>query len=154
MKIYFLFIIIVFLASCSSKPAASNELQSIQKILQQERTAHFEHNAALFTGFFADSMVSVNKGKVTKASRQQLKERFQHYFDQSEFIKWDDVAAPQIHFSNDSSLAYAIVQKEVIIAIPDSLGIKHNDTTQFAWVSIYRKHNGEWKGECNISTNK
>lgn len=144
---------LLYCASCSSH-STQNDLQAIQKILQQERTAHFEHNAALFTGTFADSMTSVNKGKVTKASRQQLQERFQHYFDQSEFIKWDDVAEPQIHFSNDGSLAYAVIQKEVIIAVADSAGIKHNDTTHFAWVSIYRKQNGEWKGECNISTNK
>ncbi|HEY6974745.1 MAG TPA: hypothetical protein VH396_00565 [Chitinophagaceae bacterium] len=28
------------------------------------------------------------------------------------------------------------------------------DTTNFAWPSVYRKHENEWKVECNISAKK
>ena len=71
-----------------------------------------------------------------------------------EFIKWDDVAEPVIQFSDDGTLAYAIIQKLVILSYPDSSGKKFIDTTNYAWASIYRKQKGEWKVECNISTNK
>ncbi len=82
------------------------------------------------------------------------KERIGKYFNSVQFIKWDDTADPIIRFSDDGSLAYAIVQKEVIVTYPDSSGKAFNDTTHYAWSSIYRKQNGEWKVECNISTNK
>ncbi len=71
-----------------------------------------------------------------------------------EFIKWDDIAEPIIKFSNDHTLAYVIVQKQVILETKDSTGKTAIDTTNFAWTSIYRKQQNEWKLECNISTNK
>lgn len=80
--------------------------------------------------------------------------RISKYFGSVQFIKWDDTAEPIIRFSDDGSLAYAIVQKDVIVTYPDSTGNAVNDTTHYAWSSIYRKQNGQWKVECNISTNK
>ena len=54
----------------------------------------------------------------------------------------------------NASLAYAIVQKQVILSYADSPGKKLIDTTDYAWATIYRKKVGEWKAECNVSTNK
>jgi hypothetical protein len=51
-------------------------------------------------------------------------------------------------------MAYAIVQKQVILSYPDSLGATITDTADYAWISIYRKYNGRWKIETNASTNK
>jgi hypothetical protein len=103
---------------------------------------------------FSDSMISVNKGVVKIPTAEENKERIGTYFGSVQFIKWDDVAEPMIHFSDDGSLAYAIVQKEVIVSYPDSFGNTFTDTTNYAWASIYRKRKGEWKVEANISTNK
>jgi hypothetical protein len=130
------------------------ETQAITALLQQERKAHFDRNVDLFTSEFADSMLSVNKGNVAVVTPDENKERIKKYFGRVEFIKWDDVAKPIIRFSDDGSLCYAIIQKQVIISSFDSLGKKMPDTTDFAWASIYRKQKGEWKVECNVSTNK
>jgi len=119
-----------------------------------ERKAHFDRNVDLFVSEFADSMLSVSKGKVTKLSVEQNKKRIEPYFGSVKFIKWDDMAEPVIKFSDDCSLAYAIVQKEVILTYPDSTDKAFFDTTHYAWSSIYHKQNGEWKVECNITTNK
>ena len=78
----------------------------------------------------------------------------ENYFDSVQFLKWDDVAAPKISFSEDGTMAYAIVQKQVVLLIKDSLEKQSRDTTDFAWVSIYRKTKNGWKVECNASTNK
>jgi hypothetical protein len=150
-----LFIILVVVTSCRHNVAdLEKERNAIQLLLQQERKAHFERNADLFISEFSDSMISVNKGNVMTATPAARKERIQHYFNQSEFISWDDVAPPVIRFSEDASLAYAIIQKKVIIVQKDSMGKSTNDTTDFAWVSIYRKTGDDWKVECNVSTNK
>ena len=69
-------------------------------------------------------------------------------------MKWDDVVPPEIRFSNDGSLAYPIVQKLVVLSLKDNLQESTLDTTEFAWVSIYRQVRGKWSGELNISTNK
>jgi hypothetical protein len=145
---------LVFLYACNSKTDLAKEEKAIRALLQQERKAHFEKNVDLFMSEFADSMVNVNKGIVKIATEEDNKERIGKYFGSVEFIKWDDVTEPVIKFSDDASLAYAIVQKEVILSYPDSLGKKILDTTNYAWVSVYRKQKGEWKIELNASTNR
>jgi hypothetical protein len=144
----------LFFSACKNQPAFEKEKQAILSMLETERKAHFDRKVDLFVSEFADSMISVNKGNVTKLSVGQNKKRIEPYFSSVTFIKWDDVAEPVIKFSDDGSLAYAIVQKEVIVTYPDSAGKPFYDTAHYAWSSIYRKQKGEWKIECNISTNK
>ena len=147
-------VICILFFSCNNNASHINDEKAIRDLLQQERKAHFEKDTDLFISEFADSMISVNKGIVTRSSTSENKSRIGKYFGSVEFIKWDDVAEPIIRFSNDGSMAYAVVQKLVILSYADSLGKKSIDTTDFAWVSIYRRQNDQWKVECNASTNK
>ena len=55
------------------------------------------------------------------------------------FIKWDDVAAPIIRFSDDESLAVAIVQKQATLTRPDSLGKLLTDTNDYVWFQFIGK---------------
>ena len=154
-KLTILLIFLSFLMpGCSSKVDLETAGKEITDLLQQERKAHFERNVELFMSEFADSMISVGKGKVSIATQEENKKRIGKYFGNVEFIRWDDVVAPVIRFSDDASLAYAIIQKQVVVSYPDSLGIPFFDTTDYAWVSIYRKQKGGWKVEANVSTNK
>ena len=148
------FLLLLLIVACNSKADLEKEKKTILTMLQTERKAHFDRNVELFMSEFADSMISVNRGEVSTPTKEMNKERIGKYFGSVQFIKWDDTAEPIIRFSDDGSLAYAIVQKDVIVTYPDSTGKSLNDTTHYAWSSIYRKYNGEWKVECNISTNK
>lgn len=157
MQRYFILIVLSTIAgllSCCRKSDLPKEEKAIRSLLQQERKAHFDKNADMFVSEFADSMLAVNKGKVSMLSPEQNKKRIQPYFESVQFIKWDDVAEPVIRFSDDGSMAYAVIQKQVIVSYPDSTGKPFIDTTNYAWVSIYRRQKGEWKVEANISTNK
>jgi hypothetical protein len=149
-----LFSTTLLILSCHDKPDLVAEKETIRNMLATERKAHFDRNVDLFISEFADSMISVNKGKVTIAGPAQNKKRIEPYFNSVTFIKWDDTAEPIIRIADDGSLAYAIIQKEVILTYPDSLGKPFYDTTHYAWTSIYRKQKGEWKVEANTSTNK
>ena len=151
-----LFILFITFQGCinSNHFDRQKETEAIKSLLQQERKAHLDRNTELFMSEFSDSMLSVNKGKLSIATREENKKRIGSYFGSVKFIKWDDVAEPVIRLSDDGSLAYAIIQKQVILSRIDSLQKPVIDTTDYAWVSIYRKHNGEWKVECNVSTNK
>jgi hypothetical protein len=144
----------IALSACSAGFDKEKRKGEILALLQQERKAHFERDVSLFISEFADSMRSVNRGVVLMATPEERRQRIQGYFGSVEFIKWDDVQPPQIYFSNDGSLAYAIIQKQVIVLRTDSLNNKIPDTTDYAWVSIYRRTGNGWKVECNASTNK
>ena len=154
MKLPLLFFFSSIALSCNQRVDLQKEKIAILSLLDKERTAHFEKNVSLFMSEFSDSMISVNRGVVTSANRNATYQRIEKYFNRVDFVKWDDVVPPQISFSNDGSMAYAIVQKQVILSLKDSLPKTVLDTTDFAWVSIYRKKGNEWKVECNVSTNK
>lgn len=146
--------IAIFFISCREKPDLAKEEAAIRQLLQQERKAHFDRNVDLFINEFSENMLSVNRGVVMTASPKERRDRIQNYFNNVKFIRWDDVVAPIIRFSDDGSLAYAVIQKEVIVNRKDSVGRSFPDSSYFAWVSVYRKEKGEWKVEANISTNK
>lgn len=154
MKKYLLYFFAFLSVSCNQNVDLIKEERIIKDLLAQERTAHFNKDVDLFVSEFADSMISINKGKVKMLSPEQNKIRIEPYFKSIEFIKWDDVENPMISFSADGTMAYAVVQKQVILSYPDSTGKLYIDTTDYAWVSIYRKHGSDWKIEANISTNK
>ena len=146
--------LLMLLVACNTTADLEKERNTILTMLRTERKAHFDRNVELFISEFADSMISVNRGVVTAPTKETHKERIGKYFGSVQFIKWDDTAEPVIRFSDDGSLAYAIIQKDVILTYPDSMGKPLYDTMHYAWSSIYRKYNEEWKVECNISTNK
>ena len=147
-------ILLLLLPACNRPVDKEADKQAILTLLQQERKAHFNKDVNLFVSEFAQGMYSVNKGTVDSSSIDEHKKHIHAYFDAVKFIKWDDVAEPIIRFSNDHSIAYAIIQKQVILETQDSTGKTIRDATDFAWTSIYRKQNNEWKIECNTSTNK
>lgn len=149
-----LFISVMAINACTSKHDLAKEEKAIRDLLQQERKAHFDRDVKLFMSEFSDSMVAVKNGTVKTATKEENEKRLGAYFGSVEFIKWDDAAPPLIRFSDDGSLAYAVLQKEVILTYPDTTGKAFYDTTNYAWVSVYRKQKGEWKVEANISTNK
>lgn len=61
---------------------------------------------------------------------------------------------PIIRFSQDGSLAYTTVHKEVIIQYQKQAGEEVREKTKFAWLAIYVKEGQTWKMEAMASTNK
>jgi ketosteroid isomerase-like protein len=134
--------------ACTGDGRGADEAE-LRAVLQAEREAHLARDAARFVAGFTDSMTSVNRGTVSRLARDDYRARFQSYFDAVEFEAWDDRAPARIVISEDGSLAYAIVEKTVRTRDADTTA-----TTEFAWVSIYRKVGGRWLLECNASTNR
>src|SRR5688572_8083091 len=102
---------------------------------------------------FSDDFISIAHGKINTPARQANLERLQKYFNNSTFIEWDDISPPVVRVSDDASLAYVIVNKKVRLMAKQANGTEVQGTEVFAWVSIYRKINGEWKLVTVVSTN-
>lgn len=101
-------------------------------------------DATLLVSQIADSMISVQDGAISKASNEDIKQMFANYFSQVTYRKWDNIDAPVIHISDDTSLASVTVNKIVEtkrVNTPDST----YSSTTFAWTTMYRKEKGEWR---------
>jgi hypothetical protein len=142
----------LFLLSCD-KPNLDLEEKAILRLLKNEQRAHLEKNADLLISNGVPGSFMVNRGEVSQPTDKEISDRFNRYFGSVNFLKWEDTANPIIRFSDDASLAYAIIQKQVILTRKEDVTSKP-DTTDFAWISIWRKANGKWKMESMASTNK
>lgn len=145
----------ILLAGCTQKPDLKKEETRLMSMHNDQRKAHLAKNAKLFVDQFADSLHSINKGKLSIITREAALKRFQSYFDAVEFKKWDDVNPPVISFSEDATMAYITVDKQVVLTYKNEKKETIEESTHFTWVSIARKmEDGEWKIVCNISTNE
>lgn len=154
MKLSLICLVVIFF-SCTSTPTTFDKAAETEKILalhHQQRDVHFNKQADEFTDMLSENFISVNRGMITTPSKEENLERFSNYFNAVEFIKWDDLAPPIIRFSDDGSLAYTVVEKEVIVAY-DMNEQTIQDTTLFAWIAIYKKYGNEWKIDGVASTN-
>lgn len=149
-----LFILPVLLSGCrNNRTDLTSERNEILKMQRAQRGYHFNKDAEAFAGQLAEDFISVNRGEVTRPSYNESLARYQNYFNSVEFVRWDDIRDPVIRFSDDGSLAYTVVRKEVVVRFENDEGVRVEEHTRFAWTSIYRKENGNWKIEHVASTN-
>lgn len=153
---YFLLILLPALSTgCSRKPDLEKEKKKLLNLHRQQQQAHLYKNAKQFVSQFAENMLSVNRGKIEVSVRDSALKKFQNYFDKVAFSKWEDVTPPVIEFSADASMAYMVVDKRVVLTYTDGENRRMEETTHFAWLSVFRKQaDGGWKIVCNISTNE
>lgn len=156
LKFSFVTCLAVVIFSCNAPKLSQDEDEKrLLAIHEDSRKAHFGADAKAMIDQMTEDMISVNGGKIHKANPERDMESFQSYFNSVKFRKWDDAKPPTIRFSDDHTLAYMIVDKLVVLEAKDSIGKPFEETTRYAWVSIYRKQkDGDWKLECIASTNE
>ena len=153
---YFLLLLmpVILFISCDKKPDLAAEKKKLLALHQQQQDAHLNENAQKFVDQFADNMFSVNRGKISITTKDSALKRFSNYFANVQFKKWEDVNPPVIEFSADVSMAYMLVDKQVILTYMNG-NKRMEESVHYAWVSIFKKQvDGEWKIVCNVSTNE
>ncbi|MFY0599787.1 MAG: hypothetical protein JXR03_08940 [Cyclobacteriaceae bacterium] len=151
----FVVLIFLFCFGCNKTPKIDFEhaRKEILELHNLQRKHHFDKDSVGFASKMSEEFVSVNRGIISTPSKSDNIKKYNRYFSSVEFLKWDDVEEPVIRFSDDGSLAYTIVNK-IVSAEYDENGTLIQDSTSFAWVTIYRKYDTGWKIDCVASTNK
>ncbi|MBK8522630.1 MAG: hypothetical protein IPL54_17795 [Chitinophagaceae bacterium] len=153
MKFYTpIFLLLFAVQACKSRPDIEAEKKIILDIHDQQRKAHLEKNPKLFLGNSSVDYIEVNRGVVRKPSYTESLKKFESYFNSVDFIKWDDVSPTIISFSDDATMATVVVDKLVVVR--NKVEGNKLDTTQYAWLAIFKKMNGKWQLHRMGSTNK
>lgn len=155
-RLTFSFSCLLFTCGCQEVTTVNLEAEKA-KILEMhhaQRNYHFEKDSLAFADQMSEQFISVNRGIISRPSREDLLTRYNGYFSSVDFVKWDDVTEPIIRFSDDGTMAYTIVDKIVTVAYKDEEGETKEGETHFAWTTIYRKYGDLWKIDGVISTNK
>ncbi len=138
----------------NSTSERNKAIDEIMKIHDVQRVYHFEKMAEEYAGQLSDDVILLNRGVVFQSTFEENKRRSENYFNAVEFQVWDDTEEPIIRFSDDNSLAYTIVQKDVVLNYPNEEGEMLRDSVHYAWLAVYRKaEKGEWEIESAASTN-
>jgi ketosteroid isomerase-like protein len=133
---------------------AHDDLATLRRLLDQERAAHVGRDASLLVSLFADDFINVGAGRVTRPTRAESLAGFQAYFDQSEFLAWDDVEPPLIRISSDGSMAYVVVRKRVHLISSGPDGSREARETTFAWMEAWERLGDAWLLHAVASTNE
>ncbi|MGN8226051.1 hypothetical protein [Gracilimonas sp. BCB1] len=152
---YWVLIALLMTTSCTDEDKLKEKYtRQVLEMHDAQREYHFEKMSAAFAGQLSEDFISVNRGELSQMSYEEHKARYDQYFSAVEFEYWDDTREPLIRFSDDYSLAYTIVEKDVILNYQDENGTMLRDSVHYAWLAVYRKQdNGEWKIESVASTN-
>ena len=155
-KFYILSIIITLCVSCNKPKSFSIEEETVNilKLHHAQRNYHFNKDSITFANQLSKNFVSVNRGEISKPTKEATISRYNNYFSSVEFVKWDDVTEPIVKFSDDGSVAYTIVDKIITITYKNEKDSLVEEETRFAWTTIYKKYDGEWKIDHVASTNK
>lgn len=156
LQIFCFFMIVLSIVSCNRPQSFSlkNETDKILKLHHAQRDYHFNKDSIAFADQFSNNFISVNKGDISKPSKEATLSRYNRYFSSVEFVTWDDGSDPIIKFSDDGSLAYTIVDKIVTVTFKNENDSLVEEETHFAWTTIYKKYGGKWKIDLVTSTNK
>lgn len=153
MKSLFAYAVLLSLGSCSQSFDLESAKKEVMILHDQQRQYHVEEMPDEFVGLMTDDFISVNRGKISSPTRDDSKARFTKYFDLVTFEKWDDLIEPVIRFSDDGSMAYTVVNKEVIVKYQNDSSQWMRGRTEFSWLAVYKKTDQGWKVDAVASTN-
>lgn len=131
-----------------------SETKKILALDAEARAFHFNRNAKGLVATFSEDFLSINRGKIELPAAADSYKKFDNYFKSVTFVKWDNNKEPIIRFSDDASVAYAAIDKTVVLKLTDENGKEVMDTTNFAWLSVYKKVKDRWMLDCITSTTK
>lgn len=151
----FIFASLYFFSSCSKEYTEQDRAHDIKLLLQENETARKAHmlgDAKMLTDGIADTMISLNRGQITKSSNQEIYERFKNYFKNIEYIKWEDLEEPVINISDDGTMAEILYKKIILVRSKNEKDEWEKSAVLFAWSANHKKINGIWKLISNTST--
>lgn len=153
MKYTITFILSAVLGACTQPVDLEAARKEVMELHNKQREYHVEEMPEEFVALMTDEFMSVNRGKISKPTKEASIKRFQGYFGNVEFEKWDDLAEPVIRFSDDGSMAYSIVNKEVVVRYQNDSNQWMRGKTEFSWLAVYKKTDEGWKVDAVASTN-
>ena len=131
---------------------ASSAEAELLALHQADRRAHFARDVDALLATLPEKFIYVRDGRIEVDSREDLRNKFAEYFQNSEFTAWDDLEQLIVRASPDGRMGRIIVRVEVAFTKPDKSGKKGSEETVMAWMSAYGKRERKWMHVANVTT--
>jgi ketosteroid isomerase-like protein len=106
--------------------------------------AHMHKDVDALVRDVSDDFVSVSAGEIHRPTRDELAASFSAYLDSTTFSQYRDLCEPVVGFSDDGSIAWAIVQVRVAGRRASGDGPPRDFDTTWAWITLYRRQGDRW----------
>jgi hypothetical protein len=132
-------------------PVAAVDLEeeraSLLEMARREIQAHLDVDADWIADTTAESFVSASSGRISRASREDVRRFFTGYLDGVTYSEYVDLEPPIVRVSDDGSMGWVLSRTRV----RRSKGGAENSFV-YAGIMTYEKKDGEWVRVANVST--
>jgi hypothetical protein len=139
---------------CQSNPDPEALRLEILALHQTDIDAHWEKNADHLAGNLAEDFFSVGNGEIRQPSPAEILAGFESYLTNTTFTEYRDLREPIIGFSDDGSVAWAIVQVKVAGNRKAEDGSNRKVDFTCAWITLYRRQGDGWLKLGDVSSFK
>ena len=101
-----------------------------------------------------DEIVTVGRGEVSRSDKKDRIAMFERYLGSTEFTIYRDMIDPLVRVSDDGTLGWVIVQVEIAGTHSAESGEKTEFGSQWGWIELYEKRNGQWYRTGTVSSRK
>ncbi|MBN1223366.1 MAG: nuclear transport factor 2 family protein [Candidatus Aminicenantes bacterium] len=115
---------------------------------------HLNKDLDSFLQDYSDDYIFVAHGEIRHRSKEEMKTTLGDYFKNTTFTEYKDVSEPIIGVSDDGSTAWSIVKVRVAGSRKLDDGTVRDFDTTFAWITVYKRKDGKWTRQVEVSTDK
>jgi hypothetical protein len=143
-----------FLYGCGPGVDLAAERAELMRIHELKREAHLGKDASRIAALISDDFLNIARGEITHQTQDDMIARLQPYLDRSTFLAWDDIEEPVIRISDDGTMAFVVILKDVHLTQQGENGETEEGRWTFAWTETYEKRDGQWRLTTVTSTDK
>ena len=154
METTLLLIAALLLSSCQQRADREELREEILGIHQELIKAHLEKNPELLVNNLSDTYISVKEGDILRPGKDEVRAGLTDYITNTTFTEYKDLQEPVIGFSDDGTVAWAIVKVKVKGYRKQEDGSERETDFTCAWLTIYRRVKNDWVVDVEVSTFK
>ena len=128
----------------SESPVAKNAKRELLEVHSYERDAHLACDLDAMMSNQADSFTAVGQGGFRVLTGAEMHQIFVGAFDGATYHEFDDLEDPDIHVSDDGTLAWMAVRIKVWKSQTDKAGVTQERRFVSSAIYTYEKRDGRW----------
>lgn len=130
------------------------DVAALLAIHQTILAAHLEGTVEPWMATEADRIVSANNGVISFPEKEARAAGRAAYLARTRFTVYRDLREPIVTVSADGTLGWLLAEVEVKGMQHDDAGVETPIEATWAWIELYEKQEGAWKGVGNVSNRR
>ena len=114
--------------------------------------AHFENDVEFIISDLHEDFFSMSGGEITHPTKEEQRERFTKYLNNTTFSEYSSLMEPEINFSDDGSVAWGKYRVKVRGETVNENGSISQLDFVCAWLWLFKRVDDKWMRIGEVST--